>query len=176
VIEDIEGAAPEPTRRRHVAALSAAIATVSLVLLVALVVPTSRVATPPPAASPAAGVSAGPTVRTTIVSNPITGMRFDAGPEVRMTIVSNAISGMRVDLTHTSVCADGTRLIPPYDLAFEGVTGRVFAVGPNLSHSLPVAFRFDARTGWMTVSCATPDAVTTEQPLDDLIFAPSDRP
>jgi hypothetical protein len=53
VIEDIEGATSEPSRRRHVAVLSASVAAVSLVLLYLLLVPAPRMDTPPLAASPA---------------------------------------------------------------------------------------------------------------------------
>lgn len=53
MIQDLEGASSEPSRRRHVAALSAVTAAVALVLFFALVTPRTPVATPPPAASPA---------------------------------------------------------------------------------------------------------------------------
>ena len=52
MIEDLEGATSEPSRRTHVAALSAAVAAVSLVLLVALLGPAPRTDTPPLAAAP----------------------------------------------------------------------------------------------------------------------------
>jgi hypothetical protein len=144
VIEDIEGATPEPTRRRHAVVLSGAVAIASLVLLLTLVVPApvvpARVDTAPAAASPASSESAG------------TVMMF----------APNAISRMRVDLSRTTVCSDGTRLQPPYFL-IQSSTGPVFAgqfderTGAQIRPPIPVAFRFDARTGWMTITCATDD-------------------
>ena len=53
MIEDLEGGTPEQSRRTHVAALSGAVAVVSLVLLFVLVVPAPRLDTPPLALSPA---------------------------------------------------------------------------------------------------------------------------
>jgi hypothetical protein len=141
VIEDVEGATLEPTRRGHVVVLSGAVAIASLVLLLALVVPAPVVPTPQ-AASPAPSPSAG------------TVMMFAPNP----------ISRMRVDLSRTTVCSDGTRLQPPYFLSIDGSSpGRVFVTsfdertGEQIRTAIPVAFRFDARTGWMTITCATDD-------------------
>jgi hypothetical protein len=140
VIEDIEGATSEPTRRLHVVVLSGAVAIASLVLLLALVVP-APVSTLPLAAAPAPTASAG-----TVVN-----------------FAPNPISQMRVDLSRTTVCSDGTRLSPPYFLMMEGTT-RVISVaqfdartGEQTRSPVPVAFRFDASSGWMTITCATDD-------------------
>jgi hypothetical protein len=146
VIEDLEGATTEPARRRHVVVLSCAVAVASLVLLLSLVVPApllpARVDTSQYAASRAPSESAG---------------------EV-MNFVPNPISRMRVELSRTTMCSDGTRIGPPYFLSIEGSSpGRVFVTsfdertGEQTRSPIPVAFRFDARTGWMTVTCATDD-------------------
>jgi hypothetical protein len=66
VIQDLEGATSEPSRRGQVLALSAAVATASLVLLFALVAP-HHVDTGPLAAAPAPSATAGSMV-VTIVS------------------------------------------------------------------------------------------------------------
>jgi len=141
VIEDIEGATSEPTRRRHVAVLSGAVAIASLVLLLGLLVP-APVGTAPQAASPAPSASTVPVAM----------------------FAPNTISRMRVDLSRTTSCSDGARIGPPYSISIEGVSpGRVFIVyfddrtGEQTRSPVPAAFRFDARTGWMTVTCATDD-------------------
>jgi hypothetical protein len=142
VIEDLDGAMPEPTRRWHVVALSAATAALSLVLLIALVMPASLIDSPPLATSPAASASPGP--RMIISSRP-------------------PISHMRIDLSRAIVCSDGTRLDPPYWPSVDDSTGWV-SVGQYHDRSgeligipVPVIFRFDARTGFMIVTCATDD-------------------
>ncbi len=141
MIEDIEGATSEPTRRRHVVVLSGAVAVVSLVLLLILVAP-APVVTAPQADSPTPSESAGSV----------------------MNFATNPISRMRVDLSRTTMCSDGTRIGPPYFLSIEASSpGRVFVIsfdertGEQTRSPIPVAFRFDARTGWMTVTCATDD-------------------
>jgi hypothetical protein len=135
VIEDIEGATSEPTRRRHVAALSGAMAAVSLALFLALIVPPSREAErPSPEPSPTASVT--------------------------LTITSNPIRNVRLDLTLDSVCPDGTRLIPPYDLVFGEPSGQVFAVRyvvGRVAHSVPVTVVADKRTPYLTVACGIAD-------------------
>ena len=145
MIEEIEGATSEPTRRRHVIVLSGSVAIASLVLLLTLVpapaVP-ARVDTAPDTASPVSSASAG---------------------EVMM-FVPNPISRMRVDLSRTTTCSDGVRIGPPYALSIDGASpGRVFIVffddraGAQTRSPVPAAFRLDARTGWMTVTCVTDD-------------------
>jgi len=146
VIVDIEGATSEPTRRRHVVVLSAAMAGVSLVLLFTLVfAPQFHVGTAPLAAAPAPSASAGPVK--TIVSSPT------------MTIQSNPISQLRVDLSRASVCADGTRLDPPYHLGFAGDAGPIVAgrFDGGTGRPVSVTLIIDGQPGWLTVSCATSD-------------------
>ena len=126
--------------------LSGAVAVESLVLLLSLVVPAPHepapVDTSQYAASPAPSESVGSV----------------------MNFATNPISRMRVDLSRTTSCSDGTRIGPPYSISIEGSSpGRVFIVyfddrtGEQTRSPVPAAFRFDARTGWMTVTCATDD-------------------
>lgn len=142
MIQDLDGDTPEPTRRWHVVALSAATAALSLVLLIALVMPAPIIDSSQLVASPAASASPGP--RMIISSRP-------------------PISHMRIDLSRAIVCSDGTRLNPPYWPAVDDSTGRVSVAqfhdrsGERIGISVPVIFRFDARTGYMTVTCATDD-------------------
>jgi hypothetical protein len=151
MIEDIEGATSEPTRRGHVVVLSAAVAAAALVLLVALVVP-SRDA-PPQATSPSP--SAGPSL-------------------LVISVASNPLSRLPVDLSRTTVCRDGTWLTPPYFLAFDGRSGQLFAApfdnGPR--RPVPVTFDLNAATGKVTVRCATspPQAVTGDMISNDQEF------
>jgi hypothetical protein len=140
VIEDIEGATPEPTRRRHVVVLSGAVAIASLVLLLTLVVP-APVDTAPHAVSLTPSASTGPV----------------------MNFAPNPLSQLRVDLSRTTVCSDGTRLSPPYFLMVDG-SSRLISVaqfdartGEQTRSPVPVTFRFDASSGWMTITCATDD-------------------
>ncbi len=125
--------------------LSAAMASVSLVLLAALVfAPPSRLGTAPHAASPASSASAGPVM--TIVSGPT------------MFFQSNTPSQLRVDLTREILCAERTRLSPPYHLAFDGRTGAIVAGrfdDDETGRPVSVTLVFDGGTGWLTVSCAT---------------------
>ena len=137
MIEDIEGATSEPKRHWHVAMLSGAVAIVSLVLLVALVLP-SPLGTAPQPASPAPNASADPFV---------------------VPFASNPLSQMRVDLTQASACAEGLWLTPPYHLALDATSGRVIAMNsePRTGRSVPVALVANPRTGWLTVTCTTSD-------------------
>jgi hypothetical protein len=148
VIEDIEGGAPEPTRRPHVVVLSGAVAIASLVLLLTLVVPAPVVPAPVvPARVDTAKYAASPRPSATL------------GP--LMTTVSIALSQLRVDLTRTSACTDGTRLVPPYHLMVDATSGRVIAVvsdprtDRSAGRSVPVALAWDGGAGYLTVTCAT---------------------
>jgi hypothetical protein len=131
VIEDIEGATSEPTRRRHVVVLSGAVAIASLVLLFSWVAP-PEFGSDRQAASPAPSASAGPAM--TIVTGPT--IFFPAGPP---SFQSGTTSPSGVNVKLVSECADGTQISPPYYLVFEG-NGQVMVYRGS---------------GWLTVSCAT---------------------
>jgi hypothetical protein len=149
VIQDLDGAVPEPTRRRHVVALSITTTAASLALLAAFYLAPPRFDPPPLTASPAASASSGPRL-----------------------IMSRwpPISHMRIDLSRPAACSDGTRLTPPYSIARDEDTGRTFVshsydlAGERVTVSVPVTFRFDARTGFMTVTCATDDLPSRYEP------------
>jgi hypothetical protein len=113
VIEDIEGATAEPTRRRHVRALSAAVAAVSLVMLFMLVVPPD-LGPAPQAASPLPSATAAPVM--TIVSGLTTllqsgtwyrqsGMPADA--DVNVKLMSECSNGLR-STRRTTSCSRAT--------------------------------------------------------------------
>jgi hypothetical protein len=140
VIEDLDGAATEPSRRWHVALLSAALAAFSLVLLVVLVGPPANLSDTPHAASPAPS----------------------AAPATTVTFSSNPISRLRIDLTHEAACADGTRLIPPYYISVDAATGGMSAARVDgTDRAVGIALVFNPETGWINVSCATPLRVVT---------------
>jgi hypothetical protein len=139
VIEDLDGTAAEPSRRRHVAALSAAVAAISIALLLALIVPRS-----PEAAAPQAAVSPAPSPSLSST----------------LTMSSNPMRNVFVDLTRTSMCPDGMLLAPPYLLAFDDSSGGAFAVqseprtrsSARTSRAVPVTFVHD-RQGRYIVTC-----------------------
>jgi hypothetical protein len=121
----------EPSRRWHVAALSAGVAAVSLVLLLVLIAPT-ELGVPPQAVSPLPSVSAGPPY-------------FQSG----------TTSPLGVNVKLVSECVNGSRIDPPYYLVFEG-NGQVMAVPFDASTARSVQFRADDEaSGAFTVSCAT---------------------
>ena len=145
VIKDLDGAVSEPPRRGHVVVLSAATAAVSLFLLFALIAPTTRFGETPQAASPA------PTPR---------------GYEM-MVVGGPPLHHLRLDLTRDSVCPDGTRLIPPYDLTRSADAGEIFAVRyvvGGASRAVPVQLVLDKQTSYWIVACGT---VETRAPWTD---------
>jgi hypothetical protein len=129
--------------------LSAAVAAVSLVLLLALLVPAQR-GLAPQAASPLPSARIGPL---TILSGP-----------------TAAELGVNVKLV--SGCADGIRIVPPYYLVFEG-NGRVMAVpldGGASGETNFVARAPDVYIGsGLTVSCPRP---TSPRAIEDLPSRP----
>jgi hypothetical protein len=146
VIEDLDGGAPEPSRRGHVALLSAAVAAVSLVMLFALIVP-PELGVAPQAASPLPIDSAAPVM--TIVSGPSLVLPWERYSQSGTT----APSGVNVKVV--SECADGSRIDAPYYLVFEG-NGQVIAVPLDASTARSPQFTpVDRGSGWLTVSCAT---------------------
>jgi len=140
VIQDLDGAVSEPTRRRHVVVLSAATAAVSIILFFAIIAPPVRLGETPQAASPS------PSPNASFV----------------MTVVSNPLRNLPLDLTRSSACPDGSRLTPPYFLTVEAGTGRILAGafdGGRRVHHL-VTLNLDAGTGKLTVTCVTNPVVT----------------
>jgi hypothetical protein len=133
VIEDLDGALSESTRRRHFAVLSAATAAVSLVLFVVLVAPPTHFGEAPQAAPSAS-----------------------ARASFLMTARSSPLTNLPLDLTRPSVCPNGSLLTPPYLLVVEAETGRILA-GVFDGNSFPhlVTLQEDAGTGKVTVTCAT---------------------
>jgi hypothetical protein len=125
VIQDIEGATPEPTRRWHVAAVSATVAAISLALLLAIIVPPS----PEAATSQAASSAPGPSASFTLMMS------------------SNPMRNVYVDLTRVSQCRDGSWLTPPY-IGFDADSLRAFALQYEVStRSAPVGVVDDPRSG-----------------------------
>jgi hypothetical protein len=140
VIEDLEGAAPEPSRRGHVAMLSAAVAAVSLLLLFALIMP-PQLAVGPQAAAPAPSAVAAPGL--TIFSGPTTsfpsGSPFVPGDGRRVSeCASETGSGGSYIVVYNH---DGSQVIGAFSM------GRAGASPPTA----PYAY---VGTGWLTASCA----------------------
>lgn len=156
MIQDLDGATTEPSRRWHVAVLSAATAVVSLVLYYVLVAPPIFDGAPPQAASP----SPSPSFVMTVASKP----RINPPP----------------DMLHSRICADGTTWAPLQVGSWPEAVGEVAfapgredrareAVGANSqpllivlydrTGSRPIAFvREERGTGRLVVTCATPDS------------------
>lgn len=142
MIQDLEGATSEPARRGHVAALSAAAATASLVLLVALLIRAPHVDTGPLAAAPAPSPTAGSMV-ITIVS----------GSRATLDQVTQLPDGMT-----STRCAPGIGSSPPIHLVYDR-TGQVVIAAYTSGKTgrfipLPQGY---ASSGWLTVPCDTPD-------------------
>jgi hypothetical protein len=138
VIEDLDGATSEPSRRTHVAVLSAATAVFAIVLFYVLVAPPTFVGAPPQAASPSPSQS---TV---------------------MTVASNLFIDLPVDLARSSMCPDGLRWgNPPFQLAVDANGGRALTpVIYDRTGSRPIAFvQEEHGTGRLIVTCAQPDGV-----------------
>jgi hypothetical protein len=145
VIQDLEGATSEPSRRRHVAMLSAAAAAVSLVLLMALVAPTPRMDRPI-AASAARSTGDSPYVSSP--SDPMWLASDRGGPFEE---------SMRDDGTWTE-CAAGIGSSPAVTLVFDREGRRLVAAyttGPTGRFiALPKAY---VDSGWVTVPCDASD-------------------
>lgn len=148
MIEDLEGATVEPARRGHVLALSAATAAISLVLLVALVVPPASVSVTPQLASPYPGAS------TNLVVPHIWGPTIFLGSNPPFT--QSRTSPLDVNVRMVVECADGTRIDRPYYLVFEG-NGQVMAVplDARTERSVPIAASVERAPSPLIVSCAT---------------------
>ena len=141
MILDLDGATTEPSRRGHVATVSASVAAAALLLLYALLVPAPPTGVLLPGAAPAPS-PIGMTVWSATDPMWIRGGPFDE---------SLRDAGMRTE------CAAGIGSSPPVHLVFDssgrlvaaytsGITGRFIA--------LPQAY---VRSGWLTVPCDTSD-------------------
>jgi hypothetical protein len=143
VIEDVEGATSEPTGRLQVVALSALSAAVSLIVLLALVLPPSDMGGPQ-AASPAASPSASAFT-----------MTF-ARPDTRVTW-AEIFSRDGTVLLQCLASTDASPLV----FARPDMWGPFVIVGPQTStaRSVPVPVAA-ASTGWLSVNCATSEVFT----------------
>jgi len=148
VIQDLDGAAIEPSRRSHVAALSAGVAAVSLVLLMALVVPAPRTETRPLAAAPAPSPTDGTVV--TFASGS-TWIRLPDRPQI------SEVRGVTPpgDVTSTECAVIGSS--QPFVLVFDRngqpiaayTSGRTGRFNP-----LPQAY---VGSGWLSIPCDPSD-------------------
>jgi hypothetical protein len=135
VIEDLDGTTTEPSRRWHVAVLSAATAVVSVVLFYVLVAPPIFDGAPPQAASPSPARS------------------------FAMTVVSNPRINLPIDTLHSRMCVDGTSWAP-LQLAVDANSRPLLTVLYDRTGSRPIAFvREERGTGRLVVTCATPDGL-----------------
>ena len=142
MILDLEGAASEPSRRRHVATVSASVAAAALVLLYALLVPASPAGRVPPATAP----EPSPADRTVVT--------FAGGPEW---IRGGPFEESLRDAMTSTLCAAGVGSSPPVHLVLDG-SGRVVAAYTSGATGrfipLPRAY---VSSGWLTVPCDTSD-------------------
>ena len=133
MIQDLDGTVPRPPHRWRIVALSAATAAASLVLLLAVMLPPEFVSRLPQLAS----------------TTPIT-LGYD--------MTGTPLHHLRLDLTRDSVCPDGTRLIPPYNLTSDGSRSEIFAVRyvvTGVARAVRVQLVFDQQTSYWTVACGT---------------------
>lgn len=135
MIQDLDGATTEPSRRTHLAVLSAATAVFAIVLFYVLVAPPIFVDAPPQAASPSPS-------RTFV-----------------MTVASNSFINLPVDLARPGMCADGTSW-GELQLAVGATGGRALtSVVYDRTGSRPLYFVQEERgTRRLIVTCATPDS------------------
>ncbi|HUG07220.1 MAG TPA: hypothetical protein VMQ78_11810 [Candidatus Limnocylindria bacterium] len=151
MIEDLEGATIEPSRRRHVAALSAATAAVALVLFLALVTPRTPVDAPSLAATPAPSPTDG-----TVVT-------FAAPDRQWIPVSDPRISEVRVnvgspDYVTSTVCAAGVGSSPPVHLMVLDRTGQPMAAytSGTTGRFVPLPHAY-VGSAWLTVPCDTSD-------------------
>jgi hypothetical protein len=171
VIQDIDGAAFEPSRRSHVAVLSAATTAVALVLLVALYAPGPRADKPQVAAIPPT-----PTDSTVVtVASDSQWIRYpDRNSELRIISEVRAASaaegfdsayagesafitlGPGRDAT-SRVCAVGIGSSPPVHLVFDR-SGQLVAAytSGKTGRFIPLPQSY-VSSGWLSVPCDTPD-------------------
>jgi hypothetical protein len=134
VIEDLEGATSEPSRRRHVAVLSAATAAFAIVLFYVLVAPPTFDGASPQAASPSPTRS------------------------LSMTVVSNPLINLPPGMTRSAMCGDGATWAP-LQLAVSANGGPAVITVYDRTGSRPIGFvREERGTGRLVLTCATPDS------------------
>lgn len=149
MIQDLEGATSEPSRRLHVAALSAVTAAVALVLFFALVTPRTPVATSQLAVLPAPSPTDG---RVVIFAADSPHVWFPGGSgEVRLGAPSS-------DVWTSTVCVAAVEPSPTIHLMVLDRTGQPIAAytGGTTGRfiALPQAY---VGSGWRTVPCPASD-------------------
>lgn len=140
VIQDLDGAAPEPTRRSHVVALSAATAGVAIVLLLALFAPAPRTASRLAAAPE-------PSATTGAVAVLVSSSAW---------VPTGPVSPPRDGVT-TTVCLAGPGSNPTIHLLFDG-SGELMAAYTGRTTGRFIAMRSDYwGPGWRLVPCDASD-------------------
>jgi hypothetical protein len=140
VILDLDGATIEPSRRGHVATVSASVAAAALVLLYALLAPAPPTGAPPVPAAPLPDPA-----RMTVFS--ASGPTWIQGGPFEESL-RDALSTM---------CAAGVGSSPPVHLLIDG-SGRVVAAytGGTTGRFIPLPQVY-VGSGWLTVPCDTAD-------------------
>jgi hypothetical protein len=146
VIQDLDGSASEPSRRRHVAVLSTAVAAAATVLLSTLVAPAPRADMAPLAASPAP----------TPVTHTVVTFASDSATWIRPDQWSPFIVGRPADETWT-VCMAGPGANPTVHLLFDR-EGKPMAAYTGGATGRFIAWRDFWGMGMLTVPCDTSDA------------------
>jgi hypothetical protein len=142
MILDLEGVTSEPTRRRHVVALSAASAAIALALLSALFTPAPRVGPTPLAASDAPSPAS---MTVFFASDSMTWIR--GGPFEE---------SMR-DAVASTVCAAGIGSSPPVHLVLDADGRAVAAYTSGATGRFIPLPRVYVGPGWVAVPCDTSD-------------------
>jgi hypothetical protein len=151
VIEDLEGATTEPSRRTHVAVLSASVAAVSLVLLYALLVPAEVMDTRQLAASPASSLTNG--TRVVILASDSPHVWFPgASGEVRFGAPPSN------DMTAT-VCVTAAEANPTIPLMVFDRTGQPIAAYTGWTTERVPLPQVYVGSGWRTVPCPKSDVL-----------------
>ena len=147
MIQDLDGATSEPSRRRHVAVLSAAVAAAAIVLLYALVAPAPRMDMPPLAASPAP----------TPVTHTVVTFASDSATWIRWDQLGPFVAERPADETWTE-CVAGIGSSPPVTLVFDREGRRVVAAytSGQTGRFIPLPKAY-VDSGWLSVPCDASD-------------------
>jgi hypothetical protein len=133
VIEDLEGATSEPSRRTHAAVLSASVAAVSLVLFYMLVAPPIFDGAPPQAASPS------------------------LRPSFVMTVAPNSVQRLPLGLTPSRMCDSAAW--GEFQLGVPATGAWLPTVVYERTGRFPVAsVREERGTGRLILTCTSPDS------------------